>query len=451
MQKAGIQRSLASQRNNFAALEQFLATQPSTEYVCLQWLDYTATLRLRILPVKQALKRFREERYLGVTKAVLGLLQQDTMCPGFSAVGEYSLYPCVESLRVGAYSSKYATVQCEFREQTGDQVASCPRTLLRRMVEMSHTHGMDFLVGFEIEVVFMKIIVVDGQIRYGNEAVSQGHAWSTARALQNDNIMSLLEMIVENLRNASIEVEQFHPESGPGQYEFALSPLPPLLAVDALLSAREIIASAASKHSMRATSVPKAYAKAAGSGAHIHLSMTPSHLHEMFYSGVLRHLRAITAFTYPTDSSYERVGDSVWAGGSWVAWGVQNREVPLRKIEDSHWEIKCVDGLANPYLALGAIIGAGIQGVQNGEPLTIQNCPSDPALLGESKRKALGICQRLPGSIDEATGYLSDDTQLRLVLGDPVVETYLTVKQAESDMLQGMEVEERRNWLIERY
>ena len=79
--------------NNFVQLQRFLEQKPSVEFLRLQWLDYTNTLRLRILPIKQALHIFREGQSFGVVEAVLGLLQPDVICPGFSATHEYTVYP----------------------------------------------------------------------------------------------------------------------------------------------------------------------------------------------------------------------------------------------------------------------------------------------------------------------------------------------------------------------
>ena len=79
--------------NNLAQLERFLDQEPSVQFLRLQWSDYTNTLRLRILPIKQALRMFRMGRLIGIVEAVFGLLQPDIICPGFSATDEYSMYP----------------------------------------------------------------------------------------------------------------------------------------------------------------------------------------------------------------------------------------------------------------------------------------------------------------------------------------------------------------------
>lgn len=318
---AGSGGSEASLAADFkTVLERFLETNPSVRFLRLQWLDYTATLRLRLLPKKQALEMVQKKSFLGITKAVLGLLQADITCPGFAATGEYALYPQFEGLRLAARAG-HATVQCEFREENGDDVPICPRTVLRKQVENASRNGMKFLVGFEVEVVFMSREVVEGEFHYGGAPVNEGgHAWSAARAMQGDETLDLVEKIVDELGVVGVEVQQFHPEASPGQYEFVLAPQAPLDAVDTLLAAREIISLAAANADLRATYFPKPSAKHPGTGAHLHISMTPGDSWRNFYAGVLNHLQAIAAFTYPNDASYERVANGVWAGSTFIAW-----------------------------------------------------------------------------------------------------------------------------------
>lgn len=123
----------------------------------------------------------------------------------------------------------------------------------------------------------------------------------------------------------------------------------------------------------------------------------------------------------------------------------------MRRIEGSHFEIRCVDGLSNPFLVLAAVIGVGLQGILDKEPLEMKDCPNDPSTITAKEREKLGIKQQFPKSISEALHYLETDQQLRQILSKPVVDTYLATKRGESEMLQKMEAEKRRNWLIERY
>ena len=444
----------------------FFASNPNITYLRLQWLDYVSTLRVRNLTVPHALSLFERGKYVGIAKAVFGLLQNDFPTEGCGgAVGDYQLVPCLESLRVGVQHdlASYATVQCEFREHDGREVEMCPRTALRRIVQRAKAErDVDFLVGFEIEVIFMHYADPTPPTlypRFGTTPVSQGHSWSSARALDRPKMIQCLETIAEAMQKAGITLEQFQTEASHGQYEYVTGPLAPVAAVDALVTTRDIIQRTAIEFDMRATFHPKPTLDQVGSGQHIHLSMTvggkedPAHM--SFYAGTLKHLRALCAFTYPLPESYTRVGDSLWAGGRYVAWGTGNRETPLRRIEASHWELRFMDGFANPYLALAAVLAAGFQGLVDGEEMRWGDCTEDPARLSADDRRVFGIDEMVPLSAEEAWEALEADEGLRKAVGEKVADYWLKVKRHEAEVLGelggGRDAERRRCWLIERY
>ncbi|KAE9366883.1 developmental protein FluG [Stipitochalara longipes BDJ] len=435
-------------------LTAFLNEYTSTKFLRLQYLDYTSTPRVRIIPVKKALSLLENSPQLsiGITKVSLSLLQNDTNIPGANPTGEYRLQADLSSLRPGPYEG-YAFVQGEFHEADGSIVDLCPRSLLRRWTKEAKSQNLEFLVGFEIEIVFMSRDE-DGDLQTLSN--SGGHAWSSNRALHGNKILDMLHQIYDSLAVSGIYLEQWHPEAATGQYEFVLPPLPPLQAADALLHAREIISTVVAGYSMRATLYPKPFSNMAGTASHIHISISSpdgdkKEVYEPFYAGVLKHLQALIAFTYSSPSSYDRMVDSAWAGGRWVAWGTQNRETALRKIEGSHFEIKVVDGLANVYLALAAIIAAGILGVRDKLELTLADCLRDPGQLSDEERQALGIKDMLPKDLETALQALEEDTELTEQVGKDIVVRYVQVKKAEIDLLNGMRAPERKQWIMERY
>lgn len=435
-------------------LTSFLEEHPQTKFIRLQYLDYTATSRLRVIPVKRALSVLQRQPHLGIgiTKASLGLLQNDTMSTGISASGEYQLRAVLSSIRPGP-SSGYASLQGEFRDVNGSEAILCPRSILRQAVQDAKLQDLEFLLGFEIEIVFMSYVSGDAA-GYKEHQNFAGHAWSSARALHGK--LEILTEIYDNLSNAGIELEQWHPESATGQFEFILPPLSPLEAVDTVIHAREIISTVVASHGLRATLHPKPFPMQCGTASHVHLSISSQNgedqkIYEAFYAGVLRSLRGIVAFTCSNPVSYDRMADGCWAGGTWVTWGTQNRETPLRKIAGSHWEIKCIDGLANVYLAMAAILTAGTRGVVGGQKLVWHDCQKDPAELSEQERKEIGILEPLPKDLNEALTSLNNDDLLSGRLGKEAVSLYTRVKTAEMKLLDGMNAEDRKQWIIERY
>ncbi|KAG6001962.1 hypothetical protein E4U21_003613 [Claviceps maximensis] len=443
-----------------------LKTNMPPPFVCLYWIDYTGTTRLRMIPLRRALSLLESEKSLrvSITKSVLSLLQNDTLPPGADPSGLYKLDADPSSLKQGPKPG-HVMLMCDFINDDGSEAALCPRRSLKAAVQKAREHNIELTFGFEIELVL---------VRYARSGryemfAADGHAWSTARATEHEVVEKVLEPAIRQLDAAGVYVEMLHAEAARGQFEIVLPPAPPLEAVDKLIFAREVLSACASAHGYRMTLHPKPLANAAGTAAHTHMSIKTTEtvtgscsdrsasspasqaVYECFYAGILYHLRAICAFTYSNLVSYERVQDGVWAGGTWVAWGTQNRETPLRKILDSHWEVKCIDGLANPYLAMSALIVAGVNGVVSQEKLVWGDCTKDPALLSWEERLNLSINSNLPASIEEALGCLDKDEVMSALMGHDLVQRYVEVKKVESKLLRGMDGEARKKWIIDRY
>ncbi|KAK1369009.1 hypothetical protein POM88_035101 [Heracleum sosnowskyi] len=139
---------------------------------------------------------------------------------------------------------------------------------------------------------------------------------------------------------------------------------------------------------------------------------------EEFMSGVLNHLPSILAFTAPIPNSYDRLQPHMWSG-AYLCWGKENKEAPLRTacppgIPDglvSNFEIKAIDGCANPYLALSSIIASGIDGLRRhlNLPEPINEDPQD------------GKVQRLPQSLSESVDALEKDIALEKLIGEKLL------------------------------
>jgi glutamine synthetase/predicted TIM-barrel fold metal-dependent hydrolase len=327
-------------------LQSFIKDQEQPDFVRICWTDLTATPRMRMVPFRKFMSLLQDGKPtdIGITKAVFGVLQNDWLTPGFSATGEYRLHPDFSSLKKGPIEG-HISMYAEFREKSGAPVSLCPRSLLQRAVEFGNEAGLTFLLGFEIEFLLAeRVDKAGGPMRYGT-LTTDGHAWSISRYFADANISRLLRDMVSTLDDMGIFVEQLHAESATGQFELILPPLTPVEAVDTLLHTRDVMNALATAAGFRMTLHPKPFANACGTAAHAHMSISSpkgakTDVYESFYAGILKHLRGITAFTYTNPASFERLSDGVWAGGRWVTWGTQNREAALRKIEDSHWEVR---------------------------------------------------------------------------------------------------------------
>lgn len=432
-------------------LAAFLAQHPDLRYIWLQFVDYTNTFRHRFLPIAEFVKLVDSGRRIGVSKSLVRLSQDDNIVEGGTATGQILLEPDLSSLccNVGI-PSKSASVQTFWQESDGSAIEGCPRSTLQHFVAAAKEEfDIEFLVGFEIEIAFVRPFV--------NEAGEriflpwhQVHNWS-AVTFEMLDALPMIEETVEALAGIGIHLPTFHAESAPGQWEFVLPPSSPLEAVDCLYKARQTIQHIAKSHGLKATVYPRPYPDTCGSASHAHFSLSPLDHESSFLAGIMEHLSATLAFSLPHVSSYERVAAGIWAGGEWVGWGTQNREMPLRKIEPGHYELKTVDGLANMYLAMATILGSGLQGIRTGQKLVHKDCPIDASTVSQSEREKYGITDQLPSSLEQALAALEADEALQGLLGTELCGNYIAVRKAEAETFRSLSPERARTWLMERH
>ena len=396
--------------HNLQALERFESKHGQRDYLWVSWLDFTSTIRTRIFPRASFVSLIQSSNHFTISNGTIGILANDALTPVCDTTGVISVEPDLSTLTPNYLSPpSSATVLANWRDASGNPHPSCPRSTCHALISrLASTHNLSPTLGFEIEVVFLRRSDTPNTFEHPIP-FSTTHAWSSMSPQSLALSLPLLDAIVTALAAAEIPLQQFHAESGAGQFEFILPPRPALSAIDTLLHARQIIAAVAETHGLRATLHPRPLEGGAGTGSHVHASLTPTtgaaeppHLREremaFWTRGMLHHLTSICAFTLPLDESYERIVDDSWTGGSWIAWGTQNREVPLRAIPgdgangaNGRWEVRCVDGVANMYFAVAAIVAGGILGLERqGE---------DEVVARDCLRKLVSDLMHLPALI----------------------------------------------------
>ncbi|CAE6458094.1 unnamed protein product [Rhizoctonia solani] len=393
------------------------------KFIRLTWVDYVNMIRYRIIPIDHFTSisgtRFtsdpsRSQRIAesgpGVVRVGLALGVEDSMPAGSLVSGDFELRADFSSMWRAPFVSGHAYMMSRFFEKAhypggSGESEMCPRTVLHRIVQRAERElNARFLVGFETE-----FIILDRD----NNPVRTG-AWSTSKKLQCGPAADCVHEIAQCIIDAGIKLEMYHAESARGQYEIVTGALPPMEAADALVATREIIYNIAQKHGYRATLSPRLYSNQAGTACHAHISVqsprsdTPSNHLDIpslpsdlasLMAGLLENLVSVCAFTLPVDACYSRVMDGVWSGGSWVCWGRENKEAPLRLCGSGkgfNVEIKCFDGTANPYLGLAAVLGASFSGLVTEQVLEMRNCVGVAASLTEQERFDMRITTRMP-------------------------------------------------------
>jgi glutamine synthetase len=252
-----------------------------------------------------------------------------------------------------------------------------------------------------------------------------------------------------------LELECFEPEFGKGQFEVSCAPLPGVAGPDRAILTREVIREIARRHGVTVTLAPKPTLDAASNGMHVHFSFrdrddkpalydpsqpaTVTPMAASFISGIIRHMDAVTAVSAPTPASYLRLGPSHWSCG-YAAFGVQNREAalrvcpspnrePLAAAAATNLELRTPDGTCNPYLAIGVLALAGLQGIRDKRPLPAI-VDRDPATLTRDERAALQV-RPLPTSLAEAIDALESDDLAKLWMPKYLHQTFINLKRME--------------------
>ncbi|CAG8149197.1 unnamed protein product [Penicillium nalgiovense] len=432
--------------------QQFHAKNPDVDFVWVFFTTYIGTNLVRIIPVPEFKRLLEMDQGISVPKVILHVLPHDNVAEGGTLTGSFVLKPDPRCLSPCINKNK-AIVMSTWSHKENFPMGECARSMLdnlERLIEQKS--NCSILVGFELEFCLLRQRTLDnGKVEY--ETVNADHSWCSMTR-EDELLLGILEEAVLALQNVGIMVQQFHAELAPGQWEFVLPPDSPLRAVDALVIARQVVTKVANKHGYRATLYPRLSPEQPGTGAHVHISLNSDKVDlptvESFFAGILDHFTSISAFTLPQEISYGRVVGGIGSGGDYVCWGWENRETILRRISSDRFEIKMMDGLANPYLGLCALLAGGLDGLVRGSSLSAGPCTIEPSNMSDQERAALGI-KTMPSDLAQSLKNLEANGHLKQILSDSLVSTYVTVKRSEIKVVQQMTPEERRAWFISKY
>ncbi len=394
----------------------------------------------------------RLETGIGLTVAMQAFTMLDHLATveGMGPVGEIRLVPDPDTFVIAPYAPHTGVLLVDMETLDGKPYAADGRAFLRRTVERAAGEDLEIVAAFEPEWSLAR--KVDGAFVPLDDS---GCFTTTGMDVAQD----VIDEIVAALEAQGLTVEQYYAELGWGQQELSIRHAPALQAADRHLLYRETVRGVALRHGLYASFAPKPWADQAGNGCHLHFSgwnrdrtvnrfydpnapYSLSELGKQFMAGILEHLPALVALTCASVNSYRRLQPQMWAS-AYRVWGPDNREGALRvastfrghEAESINIELKSSDSSANPYLALGGVIAAGLDGIQRRlqlpPPVTV-----DPHTMDEKARQAVGG-DRLPQSLKEAAGNLKRDRVLMEALGDRLATSYIAVKELDIDAFAG--------------
>jgi glutamine synthetase len=337
----------------------------------------------------------------------------------------------------------------------GQEWPYCPRTILRRQLARAKDMGYTFKVGMELEFFLLRE-KADGGIELADHLDNLDQPCYDMKGLTRQyEFLSTLSTYVNQLGWGSYANDH---EDANGQFESNFEFADALETADRAIFFRYMVHAMAQERGLLATFMPKPFGHLTGNGGHFHMSLWDeagerdlfdddsdtsglglSPLGHHFIGGLKQHAKAYIAVTAPTVNSYKRLTTTAGTPTSGATWSPifithgRNNRTQMLRVPGGHVEDRTVDGSCNPYLAMTAVLAAGLDGIEH---------QTDPGAVNEENLYTLSpdeLAQRgielLPANLLDATRHLAHSDVLRKAFGhtgsEDYTDYYVKTKQEE--------------------
>jgi glutamine synthetase len=353
--------------------------------------------------------------------------------------GDFALRPDLTTLRRIPWHPGTALVLCDLQWEGGEPVVASPRQVLRRQLDRLAERGMLAYVGTELEFMVFRDSYEDAWRRGYHELAPANQYNVDYSLLGTARIEPLLRRIRTDMTGAGLYVESAKGECNYGQHEIAFRYAEALSTCDNHVVYKTGAKEIAAELGVSLTFMAK-YDQREGNSCHIHLSLRSevgepvlagggehgfSPLMEHFMAGQLACLRELTLLFAPNINSYKRFVPGSFAPTA-VAWGRDNRTCALRVVghgESLRVENRVPGGDVNPYLAVAAMVAAGLYGIERELPL-------EPAFGGNAYATDR---PRVPHTLRDAAALFADSKVAQAAFEPAVVEHYLNAARVERE------------------
>ena len=324
----------------------------------------------------------------------------------------------------------------------GKEVEASPRVALKRQVALAAKKGYRMKTGVECEYF---LVNADGSALSDDRDTQEKPCYDQSALMRRYDVITEICDAMLTLGWAPYQNDH---EDANGQFEMNWDYDDCLLTADRHTFFKYMTKAIAEKHGFRATFMPKPFTNLTGNGCHAHVSVWDktgrknlfhdakgelglSKLAYHFLAGIINVAPALAAIFNPTVNSYKRINaPRTISGATWapntVTYGGNNRTHMVRIPDSGRFELRLMDGAANPYLMQAAILAAGLDGEANqrdpGKRLDI-----DMYTEGHKVRGA----KKLPLNLLDALRLFEKDKVLRAGLGDELVNSYVKLKNIE--------------------
>jgi glutamine synthetase len=335
---------------------------------------------------------------------------------------------------------------CDIYTPEGEAFSGDPRVVLKRNLDRASELGYTFYAAPELEYFYFADSGPEPKV------LDRGGYFDLTPL---DGAQEYRRKTINALEGIGIPIEHSHHEVAPSQHEIIVRYTDALTMADNIMTSRLTVKEIALQSGIYATFMPKPLEDYDGSGMHLHLSLFEgdvnafhepgtqgglSKVGQAFIAGLLRHASELTAITNQWVNSYKRLVAG-YDAPIYISWARNNQSALVRvpsvkkgKPSSVRVEYRAADAACNPYLALSAILAAGMAGIREGYELPPE-VAADVSRLTPAERAAAGA-QRLPETLAEALDLMERSELIAEALGEHVFDWFLRNKRAEWDRYQ---------------
>jgi glutamine synthetase len=414
-----------------------LVNDKGIEFFLCSFVEMSGASKAKLVPATHLEDMAREGG--GFAGFAAGEIGQGPHDPDMASIPDF------DSLTVVPWRKNIAWVAGNIQVD-GEAWPYCPRTILQQQLEKARQKGYTLNVGVEAEFMLLKQNE-QGHYEPWDKLDTLGKPCYDLRALHRN--LDIMTTLIKYMQELGWDPYANDHEDANCQFEINFHYADALTTADRHTFFKWMVKTVAEQNSLHATFMPKPFSNLTGNGAHYHMSLWDpenktnlfedeqgnlSQLGHWFMGGVLKHAKALAAIADPLVNSYKRlISGAPRSGATWapvyITYGGSNRTQMVRLPGGGRIECRTVDGAANPYLTMAAMLAAGIDGIENkidpGKRNTdnLYEVPED-----ELRRRGIDV---LPRSLAHAIDYLEQDDIVQGALGEVYARYYIQVKRDE--------------------
>ena len=335
----------------------------------------------------------------------------------------------------------------------GKPVKASPRVILKEQIKKLDKNNLKMKSGVECEYF---LISPDGSSIADPRDIQSKPCYDQSALMRR---YELIKEVCDSMIELGWNPYQNDHEDANGQFEMNWDYDDCLVTADRHIFFKFMVKNLAEKHGLRATFMPKPFEKLTGNGCHAHISLWNGKINKFldmgdryglsklaynFLGGVMKNAESLSAFFNPTINSYRRINaPPTTSGATWspssISYSGNNRTHMIRIPDPGRFELRLMDGSANPYLLQAGIIAAGLFGMNNksdpGEPLTCN-------MYTDSKNYP--NLAKLPNDLEDSLSKLDDNKHLKEAFSEEVINSYIKLKNQEIDEFNKEEVFDKK-------